>query len=143
MGKVNSMILYSSPVFIVLWSRLLLGQKIHPLVLVCIGVSFIGLLLEVRPWSHSIAAPMWAYAISLIAAVLAGLAYVSLRMCKDVPYYTVMNVFLATCLLLSVIFGTVFGEVHPSAFTHWKPWPYLIGVAGFAYAAEVAVTCGF
>mmetsp|Transcript_75964 Transcript_75964/g.222678 ORF Transcript_75964/g.222678 Transcript_75964/m.222678 type:complete len:393 (-) Transcript_75964:55-1233(-) len=142
--KVNAMIVYSSPAFIVLWAALLLRQPVRPAVLALIGVSFCGLMLEVKPWAISgdARAPLWAYAASAVAAALAGLVYVSLRGLADTSFLTVMNTFLTTCLVLSVSVGVPLGEFSlPNA--DLRLWAYLVGVGAFAYMAEVFVTCGY
>uniref|UniRef100_A0A7S4QJA8 EamA domain-containing protein n=1 Tax=Alexandrium monilatum TaxID=311494 RepID=A0A7S4QJA8_9DINO len=142
--KVNAMIVYSSPAFIVLWAAVLLRQRVRAAVVCLIAVSFSGLALEVRPWAMSDegGAPLWAYIAALVAAALAGLVYVSLRALAGTSYITVMNTFLTTCLVLSVAVALPLDEYHlPGA--EPKVWTYLVAVGAFAYAAEVFVTCGY
>eukprot|EP00930_Biecheleria_cincta_P033560 TRINITY_DN23251_c0_g1_i1.p1 TRINITY_DN23251_c0_g1~~TRINITY_DN23251_c0_g1_i1.p1 ORF type:complete len:338 (+),score=53.76 TRINITY_DN23251_c0_g1_i1:48-1061(+) len=139
----NTVIVYSSPGFIVLWSALLVGERIRLPVVACLIVAFAGLVITIHPWETAdVEAPVWAYATSILAAVGAGLVYVSLGQLKQISYEVVMYVFLSTCLVLSIVVGLLLGvlEVPPMG---WSKLCYLLGVGVFAYAAEVCVTCGF
>lgn len=139
----NTVIVYSSPGFIVLWSALLVGEPIRLPVVACLIVAFAGLIIATHPWvTTDSEPPIWAYGTALLSAVGAGLVYVSLGQLKRVSYEVVMYVFLLTCLVLSIIVGLLLGvlEVPPTA---WPKIGYLLGVGIFAYAAEVCVTCGF
>jgi len=137
-----TMIVYTSPAWIVLWAALLIGEPIRPLVVACLGACFGGLLLMVRPWSHQHAGPLWAYALSLVSAIFAGLGYVSLRQLKGVSYHVVMNVFLLVCLVMSIFTGAALGQLAVPPLNS-PAWAYIVGVGLSAYVAEVCITVGF
>eukprot|EP00932_Pfiesteria_piscicida_P023143 SRR837773.9877.p1 GENE.SRR837773.9877~~SRR837773.9877.p1 ORF type:complete len:199 (+),score=40.71 SRR837773.9877:32-598(+) len=136
------MIVYSSPAFIVLWAAVLLGEPIRVPVLLCILACFGGLLLIVRPWKEQRDSPLWAYGLSGVAAVFAGLVYVSLKELKHVRYHFVLNAFQFVGLTLSIVVGSALGRL-PVPRWGSPAWGYLLGVALAAYAAEVCITLGF
>lgn len=143
---VNSMIVYSSPAFIVIWAAVLLGEKIQLPVILCLATCFAGLLLIVEPWRHSTeSAPSWAYAAALGAAASAGLVYVALRELKEVCYHTVLTAFMVTALALSLFLGSILDELSfpPLSPSPSRAWIWLLGVAATCYAAEVCITLGF
>jgi len=140
---INTMIVYSSPAFIVIWAALLLHEPIKPIVICCLSVSMCGLVLIVRPWHHQDAvAQAWAFGAALIAAVFAGLAYVSLRELKGVHFHVVLNFFQGFCLFCSVVVGYALDRfpIPPASSVAWR---YLFGVGASAYAAEVCITVGY
>ena len=139
----NTVIVYSSPGFIVLWSALLVGEPIRLPVVACLLVAFAGLVITIHPWEiRDLESPIWAYATALLAAVGAGLVYVALGQLTRVSYEVVMYLFLSTCLVLSIVVGLFLGALEAPP-TSWPTLGYLLGVGVFAYAAEVCVTCGF
>lgn len=143
--KVNAMIIYSSPAFIVLWAAILLREPVKAAVVALQMVSFGGLTVVVRPWTlgQDGSAPIWAYVAAVIATSLAGLVYVSLRALAGTSYLTVMNTFLTTCLVFSVSVALPLGEFNLPGADQPQVWGYLVAVGVFAYMAEVFVTCGY
>jgi len=140
---VNTMIVYSSPAFIVMWAALLLGEPVRFPVIVCLCTCFAGLVLIVQPWHQDASGvPSWAYAAALVSAVLAGLVYVSLRELKGVSYHFILTTFMVSCLALSVATGLALDRL-PLPPLRSPAWGYLLAVGGAAYAAEVCVTIGY
>lgn len=135
-------ILYTSPAWIVLWAAVLLGEPVKPLVMFCLLACFTGLLLVVQPWSNQRTSPIWAYTLVVVAAILAGLVYISLRQLKDVSYHLVVNTFMIACLVLSVVTGGLLHQLAVPALSS-PAWVYIFGVALAAYGAEVCMTIGF
>jgi len=140
---VNTMIVYSSPAFIVLWAAVLFREPVALSVVVCLGLCFAGVLLIVRPWNHSDPdTPFWAYVLSLASAMFAGLVYLSLRELKGVSYHAVLNWFQGSNLVLAVVVGALLHDLYfPPAGS--GAWVYLVAVAVTAYAAEVCITVGY
>jgi len=138
----SSVILYSSPVFVVLWAAILLGQPLRIPDLVCMMACVAGMTLEVSPWESQDSGKASGYLAILASAVLAALVCVSLRALRDVPYYTVLNTFFLGSLSLSAVCGAAFHELHFPSW-HDAAWVNWALVAVFAYAAEVCMTCGF
>lgn len=138
----NTMIVWTSPVFIVIWSAMLLGDPVQVPVIVCMCVCFLGLALIVQPWGYHHGAPLWAYAAAVSAAALGGLVYVALRKLKNLSYHFVLNVFMLGCLIGCTCVGPMLGEFPIPPFSSGA-WPYLLGVGFAAYAAEVCITIGF
>mmetsp|Transcript_12036 Transcript_12036/g.13514 ORF Transcript_12036/g.13514 Transcript_12036/m.13514 type:complete len:172 (-) Transcript_12036:1-516(-) len=69
---IHSMILYSSPAFVVVWAALLLQERVKVPVVICLCVSLCGLLLLVQPWDfHNMGVghhPIGAYIAALVSA---------------------------------------------------------------------------
>mmetsp|Transcript_34081 Transcript_34081/g.73657 ORF Transcript_34081/g.73657 Transcript_34081/m.73657 type:complete len:412 (+) Transcript_34081:265-1500(+) len=139
----NTMIVYSSPMFIVVWAAILLGEKLRLPVAICMSICFGGLLLIVQPWKHDASAPLWAYGGAAVTAMISGLVYVSLKELKKVKYHFVINLFVIVCLACSVIVGLALDVLPFPPLDNRPAWGYLCGVGVAAYAAEVFVTMGF
>jgi len=74
------MLLWCSPIFVILFSWLFLREKLHPWQLVAVAIAFVGLILLLRPdWSGARSLPIGATIIGLFGAVFSGLAYVAVR----------------------------------------------------------------
>lgn len=139
---IQSMIVYSSPAWIVVWAAILLREKIRLPVAVCLLVCFGGLSLIVQPWKQNADHPLWAYAAAMTASLLAGLVYVALKEMKHVRYHFILNGFMFVGLTLSIAVGFALRSFE---IPEWgsRGWGFLIGAGCCAYAAEVCVTLGF
>ena len=76
---IASMLNWCSPLFVILFSRLFLSERMPPLSFVFIPLAFLGLLLLLNPWSAQGGVPFRPAVIGLGAAVFGGMAYVAVR----------------------------------------------------------------
>ena len=71
---------YSSPIFVALFSGVMLSERVSPLIYSCILFSFIGVILIVSPSLKSIETGAF---IALLSGVLSAFAYLAVRGLKD------------------------------------------------------------
>lgn len=71
---------YSSPIFVALFSGIMLSEKVSPLIYGCIFFSFVGVILIVSPSLKTIETGA---SIALLSGILSAFAYLAVRGLKD------------------------------------------------------------
>ena len=136
------MIGWTSPIFVILFSRFFLGETVRPLGLAAIGVSFLGLLFLLNPWNNlnqGTALSPLAVGVGLAGAAAAGLAYVSVRAATA---HVGAEVIVLYFMLVATVIST------PLALWDFKipqgsQTLALLGLGLFATLGQVAMTRGY
>jgi drug/metabolite transporter (DMT)-like permease len=137
-----TMIIYASPLFIILWSAVLPCERIRCGVILCMLMCVGGLSLIVEPWNFDKGADPKGYLICFGCPVLIGLVYVALRQLKPVHHRIVINSYMSTEITLALIVGYALNQLQipihdPTVVTS------LVLAGFFHYLAEICMTTGF
>jgi len=91
---ISSMIHCTSPLVVVLLSKVLLGEQIKPVAAICVVVALLGMALDVQPWSAKAAAAdggsICGYVFAIGSSIAAGFSYTSLRALADLSSTTTL-----------------------------------------------------
>lgn len=137
-----SMIVYASPMFIVLWSAVLLCERIRVSVILCMLMCLAGLSLIVQPWNFRQGSEFHSYLTCMGCPLTIGLIYVALRQLKPVHYRIVINTYMSIMIVLALIAGCALGSLRiPLRDPEVLLTLFCSGI--FDYLAEVCMTCGF
>lgn len=118
---------FTTPIWVILLSPLLLGEKITKIGLLAAALGFVGILIVARPDPSALSAPLIAAALCAVAFALTAIATRKLTQTETI---TCILFFLTT---IQAGFGLVFagmdGDIAlPSPET--LPWVIIIGIAG-------------
>ncbi|EQC36193.1 hypothetical protein, variant [Saprolegnia diclina VS20] len=116
-----SVIIFTAPIITCVLSVCLLGEKIDVVGVLCVLVSFAGVICVARPafvfgiHATSSEAPPLAMLCAVLTAVCVGLINIIIRMLQSMNTWTLVTYFLLTCTLGSLtkiaLFGTRLGTV--------------------------------
>jgi len=139
--SIASMINWSSPLFVILFSRIFLKERIGARSAWWVAVAFVGLVFLVRPdtGSGSGSLPMMGVGIAVAGAAFGGMAYVAVRAATArVGVNAIVLYFTGTATILSLPFAIpVFRIPDASALVQ------LLGVGAFAAWGQFCMTQGY
>lgn len=140
---INGLIIFGgAPVFAYIWAALILRDTVELIGVVCVFVSFTGLLLIVQPWTGTMQGPMWAFLVALFAACAGGMNWVACRQLQPLPYIFVMHAYQPWCFIVAFTIGAALQELQMPPLT-WPACGFLFGVCLLAYVTECLITAGF
>jgi drug/metabolite transporter (DMT)-like permease len=139
-----SMIHCTAPLFIVLFSRLLLGEPIRLAAVLCMAVCAVGLTLDIAPWQSrdkdAGGGSLPGYALAFGSAIASALAYTSLRALKDVSSTTSLRALYTTLLVGGFLLALGSEGIKKPSYSMW--WLFImVGISTFA--AEWLITKGY
>lgn len=139
--SVSSMLNWCSPLFVLLFSRLFLKEKVASKALVWVAVAFAGLVVLLKPdfrtgWIHF---PLVAVLIAILGSAFGGAAYVAVRAATArVGVNVIVLYFTGIATLLSA--PLAFREFHRP---NLQEGVQLLAVGGFATLGQLAMTQGY
>lgn len=141
--SVAAMLSWSSPIFVILISRVLIGEVLHRGALIWISVAFFGVILILKPdFSHHglvTSMPLIGVVIGLMGAAFSGSAMVAVRAATaQVGVSTIIFYFVATATVLSA----------PLAYRDFRvpeprQWFYLLMMGLFGTTSQFMMTQGY
>ena len=127
---------YTSPLFLALFSTILLREKMIYKLYFAIFIGFVGVYILLNPTFHH--GTLYAGVLGLISGLLAGYVYFQVTQLGRMgePSWRTVFYFSLVCLLGSGVWVLIEG-IKPIAATHL---PLLIGMGAFATLAQLAMT---
>ncbi len=128
---------YTYPIFAALAAPLVLREKLHPDVLVAIGVAFVGIYLVLDP--GNILAVGVEGLLAQLGGALSGIAVVAIKKLRETESPSVIYLAQCVCGLLVVAWPTAASSFAFPAVT----WVVLAGVGVLATAAQLLMTWAY
>lgn len=138
---VASMINWSSPIFVLLFSRILLKERVGKKALMWIGLAFGGFVLLMRPdlGEGEFSLPLVAVGVAVLGSAFGAMAYVAVRAATArVGVNAIVLYFTGVASLLSAPLAWS-QRVHPTG----DQWLQLIWLGTFAGIGQFAMTQGY
>jgi drug/metabolite transporter (DMT)-like permease len=133
---VATMLNWCSPLFVILFSKALLGERMPPLSAVFIPVAFLGLFLLLDPFGARAPVPLAGAVAGIGAAVFGGMAYVAVRAATArVGVNVIVLFFVAVSTLASAPLAALDFRAPTSG-----QWLELLALGSFATVGQLTMT---
>lgn len=142
--SVSAILNWTSPIFVILFSALLLKEHLAPKAFLSIGLAFLGVILLVQPegWFGGLDSPAirWdGVLIGIFGAAFAGMAYVAVRAATArVGVNIIILYFTGTASVLSAPLALLDFKIPDN-----RLWLQLVGLGVFAAIGQFAMTQGY
>ncbi len=118
---------FTSPLWVVLLSPLLLGERLTPFRLMVTALGFVGILIITRPGAETL---NWGVAAAALAAVcFATTSIFTKRLTRDVSLTGILFWLVVMQSVMGLVAAGYDGEIHMPSAAIW-PWLLWIGLAG-------------
>lgn len=132
----SSILQKSSPIFVTIFTAILLRQKLPKIKAICVLISFIGAMLVVKPKFDSQTIPAM---IALLSAILTALSHMALTYVNkfEKPYTIVFffSLFSTTCSFPFMLMNFVVPDINQALL--------LLGIGVFAGLGQIFLTFGY
>jgi len=140
---IASMIHCTSPIFVILLSRLLLRERISPLAAGCMLIAVVGLTLQIQPWHQRSQAEgggsIFGYVCAFVSVIGAAASYTSLRALREISATTSLFALYLTGLATGMVMTMQVG----AAPLPLNMWGLLFLLALIIFSAEALLTKGY
>jgi|JI10StandDraft_1071094.scaffolds.fasta_scaffold34935_4 drug/metabolite transporter (DMT)-like permease len=134
-----TVIQYSSPVFTALFAAIFLGETMRRVEIVCMALSFAGVLLVAQPsflFDHASSTPPLTFAIAIAGAIISAIAYTTIRRLRKTDHADVIVLYMPLVAMPLSIPAVARDATMPAP----VEWLLLLGIGVTTQIAQMFMT---